>query len=1039
MNLNDLKALMSKSIINIMKTQILTFFGCRKAIPLIFLVSLSSSPIYAVSNDKHLFFSVSDLLQDTKQKPTIKLSGTVKDSFGALGGVIVAVGTTVVTTDLDGKYTTYITSGDKITFSMMGYKDQSMVYSGGSVLNITLSEDNNTLEEIVVNAGYYSVKDRERTGSIARVTAKDIEFQPVVNPLQAIQGRMAGVDITQITGVAGGGMNVEIRGRNFLDNSNKGRNNPMYIIDGVPFLSDALGKNDGNYSLQILQTNISPLNAINPDDIQSIEILKDADATAIYGSRGANGVILITTKKGKSGATRYTFSSSVGFSKVPKFMDMMNTQQYIQMREEAFKNSGVTTYPINAYDVNGTWDRNRYTNWQKELIGNTALSQNIALGVSGGNENTNFNLNLNHSENTTVFPTDKGYKRNSLLLSFNHRSSDDRLHITTSTNYSQQSNNLPTFDLTNQSLILAPNAPALYDKEGKLNWEGGTFENPLALLEETYENKVNTLILNTSLSYRLTSDLFLKINGGLTTNRFEEWRISPHTMNNPAYGLTSEASSSDKTDQNTYSYIIEPQIQYQKTFDKHRLDLLVGSTYQTTDANSSIIRGVGFSSDALIRNISAANHKYIGSTKTSQYKYLAAFTRLNYSFDNKYILNITARRDGSSRFAENNRFGNFGAVGGAWIFSQESFINNVSWLSFGKLRSSYGVTGSDNIGDYAYLDTYTVSSDLYNNETGLYPASLHNANYKWEKTTKFETALELGFLKDRINTSIAYYNNRSTDQLVGMTLPTTTGFTSILVNSPAVVENTGWEFTLSTNNISNAKWHWRTNFNISFPKNKLVAYPGLEEGTQSSFYIIGKPLNIVKTYEYKGLNPETGLFEFTDFNDDGKINALDKKKVNNLNPSFYGGIQNTISFKNFTLDFLFYFKKQNNYNINRMYVTGGAPIYNQPVEMLNRWSTDNPNAVYMQGVYNNAQADNLSDFFRDSDATISDASYIRLKNASLSYTLKIPKVNIESLRIYLQGQNLWTITSFKGMDPEFATFGYLPPLRTYSFGMQLIF
>ncbi|WP_121967478.1 TonB-dependent receptor plug domain-containing protein [Myroides sp. N17-2] len=410
-----------------MKTQILITRGYKIALLVSF---LASCPIYAITYDNNLIVLVPNSLQDTKQ--TVKLTGTVKDALGALSGVIITTNSNkVVTTDLNGKYTIDISAGEVLNFSMIGYKQQAIVYTSnhGSVLNITLLEDSSTLDEIVVNAGYYSVKDRERTGSIARVTAKDIEFQPVVNPLQAIQGRVAGVDITQNTGVAGGGMNIEIRGRNFLDNSNKGRNNPLYIIDGVPFLSDALGKNDGNYSLQILQTNISPLNAINPEDIQSIEILKDADATAIYGSRGANGVVLITTKKGKSGATRFTFSSSIAFSKVPKFMDLMNTQQYVQMREEAFANSGVTTYPVNAYDVNGTWDKNRYTNWQKELIGNTSIGQNIALGIQGGNEQTSYNVNLNHNESTTVFPTDKGYKRNSLLLNFNHRSNDNRLQI----------------------------------------------------------------------------------------------------------------------------------------------------------------------------------------------------------------------------------------------------------------------------------------------------------------------------------------------------------------------------------------------------------------------------------------------------------------------------------------------------------------------------------------------------------------------------------------------------------------------------------
>ncbi|AJA67378.1 TonB-linked outer membrane protein, SusC/RagA family [Myroides sp. A21] len=1022
-----------------MKTQFLTFFGSRKAIPLIFLISLTSSPIYAVSNDKHLFFSVSDLQQDTKQKPTIKLSGTVKDSFGTLGGVIVTVGSKVVTTDVDGKYTTYITSGDKITFSMIGYKDQSIVYSGGSVLNITLSEDNNTLDEIVVNAGYYSVKDRERTGSIARVTAKEIEFQPVTNPLQAVQGRMTGVDITQSSGIAGGNMDIEIRGTNFMGDKLSGRNNPLYIIDGVPFLSNALGLSSGNIGIEILQSGMSPLNAINPNDIESIEVLKDADATAIYGSRGANGVVLITTKKGKSEKTSFTVSSATSFSKVPKLLELMNTEQYVQMREEAFTNSGITDLPANAYDLNGAWDRNRYTNWQKELIGKTAIAQDISLGINGGSNQTHFNVNLAHNNSNTVFPIDKGYKRNSVLIGLNHQSKDNKLQLNFSTSYSNQSNNLPTMDLTRQALTLAPNAPALYDQYGNLNWQGGTFTNPLAQLEGAYENSTNSLILNMNLSYNIFKNLDLKVNTGLTTNNLEERNIIPHTVFNPSDGYTSEMSESSKATNQSQTYIIEPQLNFKKSWNKHSFEILVGSTLQSTESDNLNITGRNFSSNALIRNISAAKDKYIGISSDSQYKYAAIFSRINYQYDSKYFLNLTARRDGSSRFAENNRFGNFGAIGAAWIFSEESFLKDISWLSFGKIRASYGITGSDNIGDYAYLDSYTVFAPQYNGETGLYPTALHNTNYKWEKTTKLETALELSFLQNRINTSVAYYNNRSTDQLVGMTLPTTTGFSTILTNSPAVVENTGWEFTLNTTNINTSEWKWSTNFNISFPKNKLVAYPGLEEGTQSSFYVIGKPLNIVKLYQYEGIDSNTGEFTFKDFDNNGIINAQDQQLVKNLNPKFYGGIQNTIMYKNLALDFLFYFKKQENYNLNQYYNVAGAALINQPIEMIDRWSQSNPSGIYMPAGYKNSALNKLSTPFKRSDASISDASYIRLKNVSLSYILKIPRAHIESLRIYLQGQNLWTITSYKGMDPEFTTFGYLPPLRTYAFGMQLIF
>lgn len=1018
-----------------MKTQKLTNKGYRIALLISFLISC---PTYAVLSDtRGNTLYLPTRLKDTKK--TIK--GTIKDSSGVLIGAIIQVKDTdnATISDLEGNFSLEVNTGDILVVSYIGYLTKEITITSSNVYNILLSQDKDVLDEVVINAGYYSVKDRERTGSIARVTAKDIEFQPVVNPLQAIQGRVAGVDITQNSGVAGGGMSIEIRGRNFLGNSASGRNSPMYIIDGVPFISSSLGINNGSLGLEILQGGISALNAINPSDIESIEILKDADATAIYGSRGANGVILITTKKGKPDKTRFTVSSSVGFSKVAKFMDMMNTEQYLQMRKEAFENSGITSYPVNAYDLNGTWDTNRYTNWQKELIGDTAIDQNISLGINGGSDNTMFNINLSHNENTTVFPTDKGYKRNNMLLALNHFSKDNKFKLNASSSYSTQENNLPTLDLTKQALSLAPNAPALFNENGDLNWQNGTFINPLAQLNQTYENNIKTLVINSNASYQIYNNVFFKVNAGISNNNLEEYKLIPHTIFNPALGRTSENSEAHKANQDISSFIVEPQLQYKAKLNKHTLDFLIGGTFQGSKSTVLQLTGRNFTTDAMIKNISAAKEKYIGNSATAHYKYASLFTRLNYTYDNKYILNITARRDGSSRFAKNNRYGNFGALGTAWLFSEENFFKDVHWLSFGKIRLSYGVTGSDNIGDYAYLDTYSVNSTSYDKEIGLFPSALYNPDYKWEKTTKFESALEFSLFNNRIHSSIAYYNNRATDQLVGLTLPTTTGFNSILTNFLAIVDNRGWEFTVNTQNISNKHWNWSTNINFSIPKNKLVSYPGLEQGTQSTSYIVGKPINIIKLYEFKGINPETGMYEFTDFNNDGKINAEDKKIVKSLNPSFFGGIQNTVSYKSFTLDFLFYFKKQENYNLNNYYATPGGAINNLPVQMVDRWTKENLNAQYISAFYNKPENQALSSPFRESSNSISDASFIRLKNISLSYVLKIPKVKIESLRIYFQGQNLWTITSYKGMDPEFTTFGYLPPLKTYSMGMQLTF
>ncbi|TDS56524.1 SusC/RagA family TonB-linked outer membrane protein [Myroides indicus] len=969
----------------------------------------------------------------------IRVTGTVKDAEAPLPGVTVWEKDTNngTLTDENGKYSLQFIPGSIVTFSFIGYKTQTHIVSG-TTLNITLQPDETVLDEVVINAGYYSVKDRERTGSIARVTAKDIEFQPVINPLQAIQGRMAGVSITQNTGVSGGGFDIKIRGNNSLSGDYTGSNTPLYIVDGIPLYETPIYENSG-FSASLFNSSISILNAINPSDIESIEILKDADATAIYGSRGANGVVLITTKKGKAGKTHFTVSSSTAFSKVGSKMKLMNTEQFNQMRDEAFANDGVTEYPANAYDMNGSWDRNRYTDWQKELIGGTAMDKTISLGVSGGNEFTRFNVNVAHNESTTVFPTDKGYKRNSALISFIHRSKDNRFQLGASTTYSDQNNTLPAADLTRKALELPPNAPALYNEDGTLNWQDGTWNNPLAQLNKTYENNTRNLILNTNLSYLIFPSVSFKLNMGITTNYFDERVLTPHTIYNPSLGRTSEHSTAQKASNNSDSYIIEPQIHWAKKWNKHSVQAFIGSSFQSRENNSFQITGRGFNTDAHLTNIGIAKTKTINQIGNSQYKYAALFARLNYIYDNKYIVNLTGRRDGSSRFGPANRFGNFGAVGAAWLFTEESFLKNYSWLSFGKLRASYGTTGSDNIGDYAYLDTYTVNTQTYDGTTGLYPSRLYNPNYSWEKTTKLETALELGLFNNRINTNIAWYKNRSSNQLIGLTLSAVTGFNSVTDNFPATVENSGWEFTLHTTNIRNNNWQWNSNFNISFPKNKLTAFPDLENSTYRNTYIIGKSINLVKLYHYEGIDPDTGLYVFTDYNKDGKLDNEDKQIDKNIGIEYHGGLQNTISYKNISLDFLFQFVKQTNYTFESMTITPGTLSSNYPVEMTDRWSAENPDAQYTWATNSNNTSFQQITTMQESDRSVGDASYIRLKNVALSYKLKIPKAKIDSLLLYIQGQNLFTITNYFGMDPEFVFAGNLPPLRTYAFGVQLTF
>lgn len=970
---------------------------------------------------------------------TVTVTGRVTESSGnPLPGVTIVVrGTfpTGTTSGEDGRYSLPgVPQNAVLSFSFVGFKTQEIAVNGRTRIDVQLQEDITTLSEVIVNAGYYTVKDQLRTGSIARVTAREIENQPVTNVISAIQGRMSGVSITQGTGTAGGSYTIQIRGINSL---RRVGNYPMYIIDGVPVGSDMAS---GQAGAIFPNADFNPLNAIHPNDIESIEILKDADATAIYGSRGANGVILITTRKGKA-VTRTTVSVNANYSQssVGSKMKMMNTEQYLDIRRQGFANDGVTKYPANAYDVNGAWDPERYTDWQEELIGRTATSSSIQLSVNGGNENTHFILTGSHSRQTTVFSEDFKYEMNSLSGNLSHRSNDNRLLLNVSGLFSVQDNNVISKDITTQAIQLIPNAPALYKEDGGLNWENNTFTNPVAAYEGTYSNNNQTLNTNFNLSYEILPSAYLKLNGGINYQAFDDMYLNPSTMYNPSFGITPASSVAIKTQSQRLSVLAEPQFNYRHTFDEHQLDILVGGTYQQTTNSALGLSGVGFESNTLITNLAAASRVSISQDSETEYRYAALFGRVNWQYRDRYILNLTGRRDGSSRFGPKNRFANFGAVGTTWLFGEEDIFKDIRWLSFGKLRASYGVTGSDAIGDYQYLDTYTTSTTLYGDATTLYPSRLYNPYFSWERTTKLEVALELGFLEDRIRLNTALYRNRSGNQLVGIPLPATTGFSSIQANLPATVENKGLELELNTNPVRTGRFNWHSDFNISFPRNKLVSFPGIEGSTYANKYVVGHPTSIIKVYNYEGIDPETGIFTFTDYNNDGKISSPDDDRViENVGVRFHGGWSNQLSYRQWEFSSLFQFVNQiqNNYN---SVITRPGTMFNLPVEALDIWSENNPDGKYMSPTVSGNQQKNLAHMsFRSSTVAIGDASFIRLKNIQLSYRLPVNRYR-GNILLYVQGQNLLTITDYFGLDPEFVNAGYLPPLRTWSLGARITF
>ncbi|MBT1704455.1 SusC/RagA family TonB-linked outer membrane protein [Chryseosolibacter indicus] len=994
-----------------------------------------------------------DSLTETDRSLNTTLTGIVIDvASQPIAGVNVVIkGSTIgTTTDASGRFSIEVDKKDILVFSFIGYAPKEVQVGNQTNIEVILLEDIQSLGEVVVNAGYWEVKEKEQTGSIARITSKEVEKQNVNNPLQALQGRLTGVYIEQNTGMPGGGFNILVRGQNSLrtgSGNTVNGNLPLYLIDGVPFTSTSLT------SSSISSSNLkggNPLSTINPGDIESIEVLKDADATAIYGSRGANGVILITTKKAKAGKASINFDFNQGFSQIGNTMDLLSTQQYVTMRKEAIKNDGLSDLigdsEYDAYWPDLTlWDTARYTDWQKELIGNTGRITNAQLSISGGTHKTQFLFGGGYYRETTVFPGTNSFNRSTGKLQINHQSENSKFKISGSANYSASVSSIPSVDFTSLAVSLSPNAPSLYNENGDLNWEESTWSNPIALLRRKYSSSIENFVSNASLSYEVIEHLNLKSTMGFTSMTVDEISTNPLSAYDPN-DLKGRTGSSSFGDSNLQTWIAEPQIDYFRTIANGVLTALVGTTFQQTVQSGKSIRATGYTNDALLENIDAATGIDVVNASYSQYRYSALFARINYNWREKYILNLTGRRDGSSRFGRGRRFANFGAIGAAWIFSNENFLQSLfPIISFGKLRTSYGSTGSDAIGNYQYLDTFSPTQYPYNGSTGLVLARLSNPDYSWEKNNKWEAAFELGLLENKIFLSAAHYINRSSGQLVGLPLPVMTGQSTVQFNLPAVVENKGWEFQVSSSNINSNRFQWTSSFNITIPANRLVKFPDIQNfPAYDSRYVVGKSLFIAKNFQFDQVDPETGLYAFIDLNGDDNISStLDLVGRKEVTQQYYGGVGNTLKYKGLQLDFFFQYVKQTGYGYHRSFTMPGD-LSNQPVEVMKRWQHPGEVTNVQKFSFADPDASVGTAFSRNlsSDNIISDASFIRLKTVSLSWQLPekwSKKIKQASGRIYIQGQNLVTFTNYLGLDPENQNSQSLPPLRMLTVGLQVAF
>jgi TonB-linked SusC/RagA family outer membrane protein len=939
----------------------------------------------------------------------------------------------------------HIPSNAILSVSFTGYSSEKINLKGRSEVNVQLALSDNKLDETVIMA-YGTTTRRFNTGSISSIKGEEIRQQPVTDPLMALEGRIPGLYISQSSGIPGSALTVRLRGQNSIANGN----NPLYIIDGVPYTSESLTNSfigggavgsPSNNALLGVNQGLSPFNNLNPNDIESIEVLKDADATAIYGSRGANGVILITTRKGKAGKTNFDLNVSTGAGGISNKLNLLNTSQYLGMRKEAFLNDNLLPIPRDN-DVNGNWDTTRYTDWQKVLIGGTAKLTNAHASISGGNTNTQFLIGGGYTKQTTVFPGNYADQKASMNFNLSHLSTDQKFRANISANYLNDNSNLPLVDFTSK-ILLAPDAPSLYDSVGNLNWQNNTFSNPLGSVKQHANAVTNNLISNLILSYELAPGLIIKSNLGYTHVQMNQSILIPLSSYPPAYSAISRLRRNSFATNDIKTLIVEPQINYTRNIGIGKLELLVGSTFQKNTQSSIAQDATDFTSDELIKNITAATTIRVAGNTYSQYNYNGIFSRINYNLANKYIFNVTARRDGSSRFGPGKQFGNFGAIGAAWIFSQEGFIkNSLPFLSFGKLRASFGTTGNDQIPDYQYLSTYSSYYYPYLGVTGLYPTKIANPYFGWEVVKKAEIGLETSFFKDIITFNANFYRNKTGNQLVGYPLPSYAGFTTIQYNLPAVVQNTGFEFELGSVNVKRKYFTWSSSINISIPRNKLISYPNLEGSAYKNTYVIGRSIFTKKYLHYTGIDTKTGYYTVEDVNKDNQITDPDDyQTTKQICQNYYGGIQNSISYKGIQFDCYIQFVNQTGNNFLNLFGMPGTYNQNQPITVLNQWSQYNnhPTPVVQRYSTGGGNSNIYRGYYSQSDQSVVNASFIRLKNISVSYSLPeqiVKKISLKSARIYVQAQNLLTITEYKGLDPETQSLN-LPSLRMINAGISL--
>lgn len=990
---------------------------------------------------------------------------------------------TGTTTDAKGRYSIDAGKSAVVIFSIIGYEERQVSISGNSTVDISLVSKTSSLGDVVV-IGYGTQQRKDLTGAVTSVNLSKTSEIPIVSVDQMLTGRASNVQITQSSGQAGAGTNIRIRGGNSLI----GTNQPLFVVDGFPIISDndvfAAGgpaglTNTASGNLEQQNSN-GAMNWLNPADIQSVEILKDASATAIYGSRGGNGVIIITTKKGKRGQTRLNLDVSFGFSQINKNKGkLMNGSQYAQYANLAALRQGLPEYYIDT-TVNG---KNypvpsaigQGTDWINTVTGNGPY-KNYSLTFSGGTE-TVFSGSVNYLQQETPLRY-SNFNRLSLRLGLQTDlekwlALDNNIIFSSSTinNSPGDTRDLQKYGMWEGALVSNPAEPA-YNSDGTLNYVGGDPSNllnpsiaynPLALGRDILnEGTTQTFLDNLSLKFKIYKGITYEMRASIFDNSLlrDIYYNSKTTFNGAQVGGLAGKNSNDAN-----IYLLENFFSVNETFGKNIFNAIAGYSYQQSNYRTISSGASGFPNDDLKNeNLAAGSTQYPTQTNRLQDLLSSYYVRLNDIFDNKYILTFTARYDGSSKFGSSNQWAFFPSGAFSWKLKEEDFLKNSRTFSDLKLRVSYGLSGNQAISSLQSksllsFDNYPFGTTL---ATGAYPSVLGNSNLKWETTKQFNVGLDFGFADQRLTGSINYYIKNTDNLLQQLSIPSNSGFGSIYTNVGSI-SNKGIELELHAAAISHRDFRWDIDFNISHNIQTVtdLGLPGsdtlIETGPGATVSLIkGRPVGEFYGYEYGGVyktqsdvdksahmaGAVPGSRIFKDLNGDGQINDLDRTVIGNPNPDFIFGLNNSFSYKAFDLTFLIQgsvggdIYDASDYQMER--------LGNRYAAVTDYWTPSNLNAKY-PAPGDELGATNISSFH------VSNGSYVRLKSVNVGYNFKVGNVKfLKTARIYASASNLLTITNYKGFDPEINSFAQsnlfrnidlltVPPYKTFILGVNIGF